>query len=154
VEAVKALGGVDVSLTVVAAKLQLDKNPTHHRVRKAIERGFLVNNEPAKGRPLKLAIGDPIPDATEILPDINTLRSCCTVVVDPGGERRKTAEVAKVGPTCEAGAHLLLPPTIHHNTTTAPRPTSAASSPTEKTQPRFALSVARPIPVPSCMSWP
>jgi hypothetical protein len=104
VEAVKALGGVDVSLTVVAAKLQLDKNPTHHRVRKAIERGFLVNNEPAKGRPLKLAIGDPIPDATEILPGINTLRSCCTVVVDPGGERRKTAEVAKVGPTCEAGA--------------------------------------------------
>jgi len=48
VEAVKALGGVDVTLTVVAAHLQLDKNPTHHRVRKAIERGFLVNNEPAK----------------------------------------------------------------------------------------------------------
>jgi len=100
VEAVKALGGVDVSLTVVAAKLQLDKNPTHHRVRKAIERGFLVNNEPAKGRPLKLCIGDPIPDTTEILPDISTLRSCCTVVADPGGDSRKAKED---GLTCEAG---------------------------------------------------
>ena len=104
VEAVKTLGGVDVSLTVVAAKLQLDKNPTHHRVRKAIERGFLVNNETAKGRPLKLAIGDPIPDTTEILPDINMLRSCCTVVADPGGDSREAEETAKGAPTSEAGA--------------------------------------------------
>jgi hypothetical protein len=101
VEAVKALGGTDVSLTVVAAHLQLDKNPTHHRVRKAIERGFLVNNEPAKGRPLKLCVGDPIPDTTEILPDVSALQGCCTVVVDPGGDTREDAKDAEDGSESE-----------------------------------------------------
>jgi hypothetical protein len=103
---------MDVSLTVVAAHLQLDKNPTHHRVRKAIERGFLVNNETAKGRPLKLCIGDPIPDTTEILPDINSLRSRCTVVVDPGGDTRENAESEEDGLAGEAGAS---PPFIPQN---------------------------------------
>jgi hypothetical protein len=120
VEAVKALGGADVSLTVVAAKLQLDKNPTHHRVRKAIERGFLVNNEPAKGRPLKLAIGDPIPDTTEILPDINTLRSCCAVVVDPGGDSREEKEAADGDPAYDVEASSPFTPQNppqHYNST-------------------------------------
>jgi hypothetical protein len=97
VEAVKMLGGADVSLTALAAKLQLDKNPTHHRVRKAIERGFLVNNEPAKGRPLKLCIGDPITATTEILPEINKLGDCCSVVVDPRGDSRGASKASENG---------------------------------------------------------
>jgi hypothetical protein len=91
VAAVKVLG-TDVSLAAVARALRLDKSPTHHRVRKAIERGLLVNNEKADGRPLKLAIGDPIPDETKILPDIKTLQDRCDVATVPGEERREMQE--------------------------------------------------------------
>ena len=57
--------------------------------RKAIERGFLVNQETGQGRPLKLSIGDPIPDETQILPDIDTLRDRCSVGAVPGGESKE-----------------------------------------------------------------
>lgn len=97
VAAVEKAGGADVSLAVVGRLLCLDKNPTHHRVRKAIERGFLVNQETGKGRPLKLSIGDPIPDETQILPDINTLRDRCSVVAVPGGESREEEDGGREG---------------------------------------------------------
>ena len=50
---------VEISLTALAKELKLDKGPTSHRVRKAIDRGFLINHEEKRGKPARLAIGDP-----------------------------------------------------------------------------------------------
>jgi hypothetical protein len=59
----------EVSLTTLAKTMRLDKNSVHHRVRRAIERGFLVNREEKRGMPAKIALADPLPDELEILPD-------------------------------------------------------------------------------------
>ena len=139
VAAVEKAGGADVSLAVVGRLLCLDKNPTHHRVRKAIERGFLVNQETGKGRPLKLSIGDPIPDETQILPDINTLRDRCSVVAVPGGESREEEDGGREGnqddtdePIDEAKRSPSFTPKNRHNSTTVPPRTIKASPPTRQ----------------------
>ena len=67
----------EVSLSTLARKLKLDKNSAHHRVRKAIERGYLVNREEKRGMPARIAIAHPLPDEIEILPDCGR---CCRSV--------------------------------------------------------------------------
>ena len=49
VAAVKALGNAEVSISDIAKALTLDKSSVSHRVRKAIDRGYLVNHGPAGG---------------------------------------------------------------------------------------------------------
>ena len=71
VEAVSALIGRGVrepTNQAIAAELELDKSATSRRVRAAIEGGYLKNLEERRGRPARLAIGDPMPGGLEILP--------------------------------------------------------------------------------------
>jgi hypothetical protein len=58
----------EISLTALAQKMKLDKSSVHHRVRKAIDRGYLVNREDKRGLPARIAIADPVPDEIQILP--------------------------------------------------------------------------------------
>jgi hypothetical protein len=78
VEAVRAGEAEEVSLTLLAKKLGLDKNSAHHRVRKAIKLGYLANREEKRGKPARIAIADHLPDELEILPD-PTLLECWSV---------------------------------------------------------------------------
>jgi hypothetical protein len=118
-ETVVAVGGVggvgEVSITGLARILKLDKNSVHHRVRKAIERGYLVNREEKRGMPARIATADPLPDEFEILPPVEAL-DCWSVgalmkgVKARGGEEGKGSEADPRPP--------LLPPDQHSNTPT------------------------------------
>jgi hypothetical protein len=110
----------EVSLTALAKELKLDKGPTSHRVRKAIDRGFLVNREEKRGKPARIAIGDPLPDEIQILPEVSALEECCTVADVPDGhnrEREKSPERVEVkAETADPYLH----PGQQYNTATLP----------------------------------
>src|SRR5262249_9842664 len=80
-------GGVgEVSLTALAKRMRLDKNSVHHRVRKAIGRGYLINREEKRGMPARIAIADPLPDEIEILP---ILDDCWSVGASTEGIKKE-----------------------------------------------------------------
>lgn len=66
----------EVTVNEVAGRLGLDKSAALRRVRNAIRRGFLVNQEERKGRPARLVIGDPVPEASFLLPPAQELSGC------------------------------------------------------------------------------
>jgi Primase C terminal 2 (PriCT-2) len=68
VEAVKAIASPETSIAALAKYLGLDKSSVRSRIRKAIERGYLANNEPKQGLPARIALGDSLPSEMEILP--------------------------------------------------------------------------------------
>jgi hypothetical protein len=99
-------GGVgEVSLTALAQKMKLDKNSVHHRVRRAIERGYLINREEKRGMPAKIAIADPLPDEIEILPDLGPLECWGS---DEGVKEEDSPEAT------ESEGDPLLPLNQHH----------------------------------------
>jgi hypothetical protein len=136
-------GGVgeaaEVSLTLLAKKLGLDKNSAHHRVRKATERGYLVNREEKRGKPARIAIADPLPDELEILPD-PTVLECWSV---DGGVKGKEGDA--IEPEKSDGATpALLPPGSLSNTPTPPSdggngqtvwPRAISNSPNDRQEP-------------------
>ncbi len=81
IAAVKAARGTSdepVSVVKIAALLHLDKGATSRRVKQAIERGYLRNNEPGKGKPYKIVIGERLPEDMTVLPTPEVLQ-CCSV---------------------------------------------------------------------------
>jgi hypothetical protein len=60
----------------LARRLRLDKSVISRRVAAAIDLGVLRNLEDRRGRPARLALGEPIPDDVEILPSPDRLRGC------------------------------------------------------------------------------
>ena len=46
----------------------LDKSTISTRVNAAIDKGYLVNDEPRKGQPAKLKLGKSLPEEVEVLP--------------------------------------------------------------------------------------
>ncbi len=73
------------SITEIAKGLNLDKSATSRRVRVAIDGGYLRNDEQKRGRPAKIALGEPLPEDHELLPSPKRLEECCTVAVLQGG---------------------------------------------------------------------
>jgi hypothetical protein len=110
----------EVSLTALAKELKLDKGPTSHRVRKAIDRGFLVNREEKRGKPARIVIGDPLPDEIQILPEVSALEECCSVAAVPEGHNRESEESATEVEIKAETAPPYLPPGQHYNTATLP----------------------------------
>lgn len=51
-----------VTVTLVAAELGITKMAASRRVRDALKGGWLINDEPRKGYPYRLALGDPLPE--------------------------------------------------------------------------------------------
>jgi hypothetical protein len=92
VQAVKSLLGDRpsesrwVMAAAVATRLKLDKSATSRRIKGALGKGYLVNNEVRKGRPMQLVMGDPLPEDQTLLPspeallkaisDANGISSC------------------------------------------------------------------------------
>ena len=83
VEGVISKGNPYATATGIATVLKLDKSAASRRVRVAINKGYLINNEKQRGKPLQLVVGDPLPEEVEILPSPETL-SGCTVASDSG----------------------------------------------------------------------
>lgn len=68
-----------VSVTEIAKELNLDKSATSRRVKVAIDGGYLRNDEMKRGRPARIAIGEPLPEDTELLPSAERLKARCSV---------------------------------------------------------------------------
>lgn len=55
----------------VAAKLKIDRSAAYRRIRQCIDRGFLRSEEKMnKGRAMKVAIGDSMPEDQPLLPTV------------------------------------------------------------------------------------
>jgi len=139
-------GGVgEVSLAALAQKMKLDKSAVHHRVRKAIDRGYLLNREEKRGMPARIATADPLPDEIEILPDPHALEDRCSVEAPMEGIKEEDAEEDEASEP--ERPEPLLPPGPLFNTSTPP----VASAP-----------FYDPDPIPECLrrtpnggsSWP
>jgi hypothetical protein len=73
--------GLDaITVAAVATPLGLDKSATLRRVRAAIARGYLVNEQTRRGQPADLRVGDPLPEDQALLPTVEALH----VAVDGG----------------------------------------------------------------------
>jgi hypothetical protein len=71
-----------VTNRAVAEELEIDKAAASRRVRTAIGRGYLKNEEDRKGRPAKLVLGEDMPEDQEILPapeELEEAMNGCTV---------------------------------------------------------------------------
>ncbi|WP_156670145.1 DUF3854 domain-containing protein, partial [Mycobacterium sp. E3305] len=64
----------------VAVKLGLDKSNASRRLRVAADGGYVRNLEDRRGRPGRWVLGDPLPDAAELLPDPAQLATDDTTV--------------------------------------------------------------------------
>ena len=56
------------SLATVRKNLGIDKSSASRRVRQAIKAGYLINEEGTRGKPMRLRIGDPMPEEVQVLP--------------------------------------------------------------------------------------
>jgi hypothetical protein len=95
----------DVTIAALAEELELDKSAAWRRVRSAIDRGYLENQEDRKGRPAKLVAADALPDDIEILPAPERLQGC-TVASDL--EEIETNELSKAADRAQ-GKEFLTP---------------------------------------------
>ena len=83
---VRANAEATVSVTAIAMHLGLDKSAASRRVRVAVDAGYLKNLEDKKGRPAKIALGDPLPDDLSILPAPGAVAERCSVAGATGGK--------------------------------------------------------------------
>jgi hypothetical protein len=96
----------DVTIAALAQELDLDKSAAWRRVRSAMDRGYLENQEDGKGRPAKLVLGDDLPDDIEILPAPERLQGC-TVASDLEGV--KTNNLSKAADRAQEKEFSLTP---------------------------------------------
>ena len=71
-----AAGTAELSITVIAKALEIDKSSASRRVRDAIEAGYLANREDKKGKPARIVLADTMPAHRDLLPDPEALRGC------------------------------------------------------------------------------
>jgi pyrimidine operon attenuation protein/uracil phosphoribosyltransferase len=76
VEAVAAIARPEgVQLRPLADRLRLDKSNVSRRLAKAADDGYLRNLEDKRGKPGRWVVGDPLPEAADLLPDPSQLRN-------------------------------------------------------------------------------
>jgi MarR family len=85
VEIVHGLARNEVSVAEIVKALRLDRSSVSRRVKVAIARGYLVNTETGRGRPARIALGDPMPSEIEILPHPAKLADSCRVAAPQEG---------------------------------------------------------------------
>ncbi len=85
VEAVRVLTGAGTTATVsqVAERLKLSPSGAWHRVKRAICRCWLVNEEERRGHPAQLRCGEPLPDDIPALPAPQQIDSNVQTSVKP-----------------------------------------------------------------------
>lgn len=79
-----AAGATDVTAAAIGRELKLDKSTALRRAKSAVTHGYLNNLETGKGKPLRLVLGEELPEETEILPRPEML-SGCTVAAEAAG---------------------------------------------------------------------
>jgi len=76
VEAVAAIAPPEgIELRPLADRLNLDKSNVSRRLARAADGGYLRNLEDKRGKPGRWVIGDPLPEAADLLPDPAQLRN-------------------------------------------------------------------------------
>lgn len=86
----------EVGLRAIAERLRLDKSNVSRRLRMAADGGYLRNLEDKRGKPGRWTIGDPLPEAVDLLPDPAQLATpgtlldleCCGVAPGSEGDNR------------------------------------------------------------------
>ena len=64
----------------LAERLNIDRTAAHRRITKAISQGYLINDEDKRGKPMRLRLGDPLPEDEVILPSRKDVEEAgCTV---------------------------------------------------------------------------
>jgi hypothetical protein len=124
VEAVAAIAPSDgVQLRPLADKLNLDKSNVSRRLSQAADGGYVRNLEDKRGKPGRWVIGDPLPDAADLLPNPAQLRNAeqqadkdrcgVAVVSDRKSDPRESADTSVTTPDnndvydfAEAMSHL------------------------------------------------
>jgi hypothetical protein len=71
------------SVTAIARVLRLDTSTASRRARMAKERGYLVNHETKRGQPAKYAIGEALPEDSQILPERCTVAAMLEGITTP-----------------------------------------------------------------------
>ena len=79
VEAVAAIAPPNgIELRALADRLKLDKSNVSRRLARAADGGYVRNLEDKRGKPGRWVIGDPLPEAADLLPDPEKLRNTAT----------------------------------------------------------------------------
>jgi len=99
-----------VGLKALATELKLDKASASRRVKAAREAGYLVNLEETRGKPAKLALGEPLPADLVILPEPDDLRDewhrCTVATVQEGRGSHAEKDVESVADAeCNGAQH-------------------------------------------------
>lgn len=79
------LGGGETTVLGIAGVLGIDKSAASRRVRAGLDRGYLRNLEDKRGRPARIALGDPLPEEQTVLPEpaeLERLHGCTPVAGD------------------------------------------------------------------------
>jgi predicted RNA-binding Zn-ribbon protein involved in translation (DUF1610 family) len=87
--------GTTVSAHAVATALKLGRPAVSRRLTLALKGGFLVNEEPVKGKPHKLRVGDPLPEEAT-LPSPESVRTLEHPPESLRGSAEKTLHMAHV----------------------------------------------------------
>jgi hypothetical protein len=79
-----------VTVAQLREELDLGNSATTRRTAVAREGGYLQNMEDRRGRPLKLKVGDPLPDEASVfpMPELLEERACVCVPIPPGIDRK------------------------------------------------------------------
>jgi len=75
----------EVTIARLAQELRVDKSTASRRVREAVGRGYLKNLEDRRGRPARLALGDPLPEKLVMLPAPEDLTSVAALQAERQG---------------------------------------------------------------------
>ena len=97
-----------VTVSTVAKALKLDKSAASRRVKVAVDREYLRNLETGRGRPLRLTVGDPMPEDGGVLPTVEELAGGCTVAGASEGvsTERSAPEADADAPYVDTAAHI------------------------------------------------
>jgi hypothetical protein len=66
-----------ISLRELAEALRIDKSSASRRVRTARREDYLRNLEERRGQPMRLVVGDPLPEIADLLPSPESVLHCC-----------------------------------------------------------------------------
>lgn len=77
-----------VTVTTIAKVLKVDKSSASRRVKVAVDLEYLRNLESRRGKPLRVCVGDPMPEDGKVLPTVEELADGCAVAGVTEGEHR------------------------------------------------------------------
>ena len=97
-----------VTVSTVAKALKFDKSAASRRVKVAVDREYLRNLETGRGRPLRLRVGDPMPEDGGVLPTVEELADRCTVAGASEGvsTERSAPKTDPDAPYAATAAHI------------------------------------------------